>query len=335
MSAILIISGSLTLANSISPEQAQQIVGLLEDKLDFDETGTFDLEDSVLYINVNQRVSQSFYDRALDNLEGFVKEYVPDGAVFLIGEEENDIAVFGATDDIKHAARLRYLNDKAASIQEQIALHEQVAGTPMDTKHISWNYDPATGAIRDAGDRELICTTADGVPAEYGRVIAAAPAVRALATELQSVLDWAHGAFEGEEDSVQDEHRSLMRRMKAMLDRANFVLGETDQHDPAALRASAAVLLAQAQHLDGKRAYIATHSHEYGQTGYLVWSPEFPTDRDIRPLLISPFEPHLGEELTVANTVTAAELTGAAKPDDGDYEDISEDDSFGCEIAPR
>lgn len=76
------------------------------------------------------------------------------------------------------------------------------------------------------------------------------------------------------------------------------------------LRAQAQGLLDQAAAIDGLKPYCVVHEHEFGVSTYLIWHTTQLTQQMAEGLLDSEFEPERGEQLTVHEDFTSAELAG-------------------------
>lgn len=79
-----------------------------------------------------------------------------------------------------------------------------------------------------------------------------------------------------------------------------------------ALRAQAVGLLQEAQALDGLKPFTVTHSHRFGDTTYLVWSAQEPTEQQAVAVLESEFEPERDEHLAIEGNHTLEEVAGLA-----------------------
>lgn len=81
------------------------------------------------------------------------------------------------------------------------------------------------------------------------------------------------------------------------------------------LRRQAADLLRQAQALDGLKPFIVTHAHEFGESSYMTWFGDEPTEEMATSVLDSEFEPDRNETLFVEEYVTIEELVGVTTTD--------------------
>lgn len=87
-------------------------------------------------------------------------------------------------------------------------------------------------------------------------------------------------------------------------------------HDPQStealsLRAQALALLQRAQEIDGLHPYLIHHSHEYSQTGYLIWAPGPELSEEAAAsVLESSFEPEKNEFLDIESGVSLEEVAG-------------------------
>lgn len=78
------------------------------------------------------------------------------------------------------------------------------------------------------------------------------------------------------------------------------------------LRAQALALLQEAQAIDGLKPFTVTHTHREGESTYVVWAPEPPTEGQVEAVLESSFEPYRDETLVIEGCHTLEELTGVA-----------------------
>lgn len=83
----------------------------------------------------------------------------------------------------------------------------------------------------------------------------------------------------------------------------------SDQEKAEELRVQALELLRQAQDLDGKKPFLVTHSHQYGDTNYIGYFEEAPTQEQAEALLESDFEEDRDETLNI-DELNIAELIG-------------------------
>lgn len=187
----------------------------------------------------------------------------------------------------------------------------------------SWRFDPATQLVVDDSGA-VVCAATWGLDPAVGQLIAAAPALAALVHDLHSNLGESLAAWQGEEDSVQDEHANLIADLDAADRRADAVLtGSGAAALPAhTLRALAQSLLERAHQIDKLVPYVVTHSHRHGETFYTTWSAADPTQEQMAGLLVEEYEPDLGETLT-SQRMAVADMTGVplrVQADDGDDE---------------
>lgn len=201
----------------------------------------------------------------------------------------------------------------------------------------AWKYDPAARTVMEKDGHSVICIVPPRQPDALGHLLAAAPALAAIATDLHSQLGASLCAWHGEEDSVQEEHADLIRNLEASDARATTVLAAPGGAAlPAgALRELAHALLVRAQQLDGLQPYVITHSHRHGETYYTTWSATPPTEEQMAALLVEEYEPERGEslgyyEMAIAD-MAGTQISGRAASDDADQDDESEG---MCERAP-
>ena len=79
------------------------------------------------------------------------------------------------------------------------------------------------------------------------------------------------------------------------------------------LRTKALALLQDAQALDGLKPFTVTHTHSHGESTYLLWSVERPSQDDAQAVLDSEFEPDREETIVVEDNFTLEEMTGVAQ----------------------
>lgn len=92
-----------------------------------------------------------------------------------------------------------------------------------------------------------------------------------------------------------------MRHLKSIADGINA--------QAQAVRCKALADLQHARSLDHKNPYSITHRHNYGQTTYILWSVDEPTEEEAIKLLHSEYEPDKDESLTI-EMLTLEELLG-------------------------
>lgn len=123
----------------------------------------------------------------------------------------------------------------------------------------------------------------------------------AVETAAQSITELA------EYFGLPYSYRPLAAGSSGCLDAASHVLDKA-----LALRAQAVGLLQEAQALDGLKPFTVTHSHRFGDTTYLVWSAQEPTEQQAVAVLESEFEPERDEHLAIEGNHTLEEVAGLA-----------------------
>ena len=78
------------------------------------------------------------------------------------------------------------------------------------------------------------------------------------------------------------------------------------------LRTQALALLQEAQAADGLKPFTVTHTHSYGESTYVLWAAETPTQEHAKAVLDCEFEPERDETLAVEDCFTLEEMTGVA-----------------------
>ena len=139
-------------------------------------------------------------------------------------------------------------------------------------------------------------------------------ALLGIALALLDGLERSQSSWEDEEESVQREHASLIASNAALIAKARTVLPQLEASagaDPKQLRREAASLLHQAEAVDGKRLYVAVHTHRFGETVYPVWSVDTPSEEEVIGVLQSEFEPEIGESISVHDVLDSGDLAGA------------------------
>jgi hypothetical protein len=190
-----------------------------------------------------------------------------------------------------------------------------------------WKFDPATRTVV-ANDGGIVCIVPPRQSDELGHLIAAAPAVMAVAHDLHDNLGESLVAWEDEEDSVQAEHAELIADLNAADRRADAVLNASGAGALPAhtLRELARTLLQRAHELDGMQPYVVIHSHRHGETFYTTWSKEVPSEQHMIGLLVEEFEPELDESISY-QALAIADMTGTpAGKDDSEDEDDDQDE---------
>lgn len=161
----------------------------------------------------------------------------------------------------------------------------------MKDTNQSWQFDPATRMVVGAAG-EVICIVPPRQPEAVGQLLASAPMLAAIAHDLRGQLSASLVAWEGEEDSVQEEHSELIAEQQAADKRADAVLGVPGMALSAdTLRSLATALLESAHHIDGRQPYVVNHSHRHGDTMYTLWSATPPSEKQMAGVLEEQFEP--------------------------------------------
>lgn len=194
----------------------------------------------------------------------------------------------------------------------------------------AWVYDPAARIVMEKNGHSVICIVPPRQPESLGYLLAAAPELAALATDLHARLGESLSAWHGEEDSVQEEHADLIKDLEAADARATTLLAAPGKNAlPAgALRAVAHTLLARAQELDGLRPYVITHSHRHGETYYTTWSATPPSEEQMAALLVEEYEPERNESLGYFD-MAIADMAGTQIPaQDGNGADQDNDEAL-------
>lgn len=78
------------------------------------------------------------------------------------------------------------------------------------------------------------------------------------------------------------------------------------------LRTQALALLQEAHAADGLKPFTVTHTHSYGESTYVLWAAETPTQEHAKAVLDCEFEPDREETLAVEDCFTLEEMTGVA-----------------------
>lgn len=197
----------------------------------------------------------------------------------------------------------------------------------MSDTNQSWQFDPTARMVMGAtGD--VICIVPPRQPQTVGQLLASAPMLAAIAYDLRGQLSESLVAWEGEEDSVQEEHSELIAELQAADKRADEVLGAPGTALSAdALRALATALLESAYQIDGLQPYVVNHSHRHGDTMYTLWSATPPNEEQMASLVGEELEEHRGETLE-CHAMQIREMTGVrdspstTTPDEGEEEDL-------------
>lgn len=186
-----------------------------------------------------------------------------------------------------------------------------------------WRFDPGLQMVVDDSGAIVCSVTWDLEPA-VGHLIAAAPALAAIANDLHANLSASLCAWQGEEDSVQDEHSDLIVDLDAADRRADAVLtGAGAAALPAhTLRELALGLLVRAQQIDGVVPYVVTHSNPDEDTHHIVWAARDPTERQMIRAAVG-YEP--GDSLGF-HRVAIEDLSAGLSPARGRHDDDDDDD---------
>lgn len=78
------------------------------------------------------------------------------------------------------------------------------------------------------------------------------------------------------------------------------------------LRTKALALLQEAQAVDGLKPFTVTHTHSFGESTYVLWAAETPTQEQAEAVLDSEFEPDREETLVVEDCFSLEEMSGVA-----------------------
>lgn len=78
------------------------------------------------------------------------------------------------------------------------------------------------------------------------------------------------------------------------------------------LRTQALALLQEAQAFDGLKPFIVTHTHSFGETTYVLWAAETPSQIEAETVLDCEFEPDREETLVVEDCFTLEEMAGVS-----------------------
>lgn len=78
------------------------------------------------------------------------------------------------------------------------------------------------------------------------------------------------------------------------------------------LRTKALALLQEAQAVDGLKLFTVTHTHRFGESSYVLWAAEKPTQEQAEAVLDSEFEPDREETLAVEDCFSLEEMSGVA-----------------------
>ena len=78
------------------------------------------------------------------------------------------------------------------------------------------------------------------------------------------------------------------------------------------LRSKALALLQEAQVVDGLKPFTVTHTHSFGESTYVLWAAETPSQEEAEAVLDSEFEPDREETLVVEDCISLDEMSGVA-----------------------
>lgn len=191
-----------------------------------------------------------------------------------------------------------------------------------------WHFHGPSRMVLGTTESDVICFLAPRQDQAVGQLLASAPMLAAIAHDLRGQLSESLVAWEGEEDSVQEEHSELIAELQAADKRADEVLGAPGTALSAdTLRALATALLESAHQIDGRQPYVVNHSHRHGDTMYTIWSATPPSDEQMASLLEEEFEEGRGETLEY-HAMQIREMTGVrdlpptTTPDEEEEEDL-------------
>jgi len=197
----------------------------------------------------------------------------------------------------------------------------------MTDTNQSWRFHPASRMVLGETESDVICFLAPRQDQAIGQLLPAAPALAAVANDLRAQLSSSLVAWEGEEDSVQEEHADLIANLQAADKRAGEVLGAPGAGLSAdTLRALATVLLESAHRIDGRQPYVVNHSHRHGDTMYTMWSATPPSDEQMASMVGEDFEEDRGETLEhhvmqISDMTGVRDILPAITPDEEESED--------------
>lgn len=198
----------------------------------------------------------------------------------------------------------------------------------MSDTNQSWQFDPAARMVMAAAG-DVICIVPPRQPEAVGQLLASAPLLAAIAHDLRGQLSESLVAWEGEEDSVQEEHSELIAELQAADKRADEVLGSPGTALSAdTLRALAAALLESAHQIDGRQPYVVNHSHRHGDTMYTLWSATPPSEEQMASLVGEEFEEDRGETLEY-HAMQIREMTGVRDIPPATTSDEEEEEDLG------
>lgn len=179
-------------------------------------------------------------------------------------------------------------------------------------------------------------------PLSAARAIPAQPTPLTIARTLLDAMQLSQAAWEGEEDSVREEHVDLIENQAALLASTAAALEQMEISsgtNAEQLRRHAAHLLLQAEVMDGQRLFVAIHSHRFGESVYPLWAVEEPTEDQVVSILDDSFEPEREEFISV-HGLCVTDLAGtvacgiSAVTPAGDTQPGESDDDSEC-TGPR
>lgn len=180
----------------------------------------------------------------------------------------------------------------------------------MTDKNQSWHFHTSSRMVLGETESDVICFLAPRQDQAVGQLLASAPTLAAIAHDLRAHLSESLVAWEGEEDSVQQEQAELIASLQAADRRADEALGPPGAALSAdTLRALATALLESAHQIDGRQPYVVNHSHRHGDTMYTLWSATPPSEEQMAGLLEEEFEQDRGETLEY-HAMQIREMTG-------------------------
>lgn len=198
----------------------------------------------------------------------------------------------------------------------------------MSDTNQSWHFHAPSRMVRSETESDVICFLAPRQGQAVGQLLASAPTLAAIAHDMRAQLSESLTAWDGEEDSIKEEHAELIANLQAAGERADEALGARGAALSAdTLRALATALLESAHQIDGRQPYVVNHSHRHGDTMYTIWSATPPSEEQMASLLEEEFEDDRGETLEY-HAMQIREMTGvrdiapAATPDEEEEEDL-------------
>ncbi len=85
----------------------------------------------------------------------------------------------------------------------------------MTNTNQSWQFDPDARTVTDSAGTDIVCIVPPRQPLAVGQLLASTPMLAAIAKDLRAQLSDSLSAWEGEEDSVQEEHAELITSLQA------------------------------------------------------------------------------------------------------------------------